>query len=302
MELNQYLTNLQPPNKRVDVILDTDAYNEIDDQYAISLMLKSPERFNVKAIVAAPFFNNGSTGPNDGMEKSFAEIHNLLSLMKSDFKSVYRGSTAFLSDETTPVISEGANEIVKIAQNYSPQNPLYIVAIGAITNVASALLIAPEIAQNIVVVWLGGHAVDWVKNDEFNCRQDVASARVVFKSACPLVLLPCCGVVDKVTTTKYELEYWLKGKNELCDYLVNHTISEAESYAKGKPWSRVIWDITAVLWFFSDQKVMQSRLIPCPVPEYDHLWAQNPNGKLIDYVYTINRDKAFEILFSVLSK
>ena len=302
MDLNQYLKNLQVPNGRVDVVLDTDAYNEIDDQYAISLMLKSPQRFSVKAIVSAPFFNNNSTGPRDGMEKSYAEILNLLALMKSDFSEVYRGSTAFLTDEKTPVISEGANKIVQLAQTYSPENPLYIVAIGAITNVASALLIAPEIAQNIVVVWLGGHAIEWGKNDEFNCYQDVSAVRVVFGSACPLVLLPCAGVVDKVTTTKYELEHWLKGKNELCDYLVKHTTEEAESYAKDKPWSRVIWDITAVLWFFGDQKVMASRLIPCPVPEYDHRWAQNPNGKLINYVYTINRDKAFEILFNTLSK
>ena len=35
------------PTKKVDVVLDTDAYNEIDDQYAIAYMLQNPERLNV---------------------------------------------------------------------------------------------------------------------------------------------------------------------------------------------------------------------------------------------------------------
>ncbi|MBQ8882038.1 MAG: nucleoside hydrolase [Clostridia bacterium] len=284
MEQTQYLKNLVAPTGRVDAILDTDAYNEIDDQYAISLMMLSPEKFNMRAIVSAPFFNANSTGAGDGMEKSYNEIKNLLSLMKSDYDKVYRGSTAFLPDEKTPVDSEGARKIAEIASEYTPENPLYVIAIGAITNVASALLLNPEIAEKIVVVWLGGHAIEWPTNDEFNCRQDVAAARVVYFSACPLVLLPCAGVVDKVRTTKPELEFWLKGKSDLCNYLVKHTTEEAESYAKGKPWSRVIWDITAPLWFWSEQSVMASRLIPCPAPEYDHLYATNLNGKFIIYV------------------
>ena len=64
---------------------------------------------------------------------------------------------------------------------------------------------------------------------EFNCKQDVAAARVVFSSGAPLVLLPCMGVVSAFTATGPELEYWLKGKNALCDYLVGNTIGEAKN-------------------------------------------------------------------------
>ncbi len=38
---------------------------------------------------------------------------------------------------------------------------LYVATIGAITNVASAILMEPEIITRIVVVWLGGHALHW---------------------------------------------------------------------------------------------------------------------------------------------
>ena len=74
MTEEQYLRNLNAPNGKIDVILDTDAYNEVDDQYAISLLIKSADKFNVQAITAAPFFNIRSESPSDGMEKSYNEI------------------------------------------------------------------------------------------------------------------------------------------------------------------------------------------------------------------------------------
>ncbi len=302
MDKNQYLKNLEIPKGIVDVVLDTDAYNEIDDQYAISLMMKSNEKFNVKALYAAPFLNAKSTSPKDGMEKSYDEIFKLLNLMgRTDFIDVYKGSSSYLPSETEPVISDSAKHLVNLAKNYSPTNPLSVVAIGAITNVASALLIDPTIAENIVIVWLGGHAFHWKDTKEFNMYQDVAAARVVFTSKSPLVILPCFGVVSAVTTTKPELEYWLGGKNSLCDYLIKNTVEEAESYAKGRVWSRVIWDITAVLWFFNENgKLMSHKIVPTPLPEYDNTYNFNYNGKPMVYVDYVNRDESFNKLFDVL--
>ncbi len=300
MTNEQYLKNLEVPTGKVDIILDTDAYNEIDDQYAISLMLKSPEKFNVKAITAAPFFNANSTSPKDGMERSYSEIKKLISLIGSDFTDVYEGSTDYLKDEKTPIISDASEKIVEIAKHYSPTNPLYVVAIGCITNVASALLTDESIAENIVIVWLGGHDIHWKNTDEFNMEQDIAAARVVFSSKSPLVQLPCMGVVSSVTTTKYELQYWLDKKNPLCSYLYQHTVEEAESYAKGKPWSRVIWDVTTIFWFFG--KGFEYKIIAAPTPEYDRTYSFNGNTKKIGYVNYIDRDAVFEKLFETLVK
>lgn len=302
MTNEQYLKNLELPVGVVDAVLDTDAYNEIDDQYAISLMMKSPEKFNVKALYAAPFFNCHSTSPEDGMVKSYEEIKNLLRLMgREDFiPNVFEGSRHFLKDENAPEESPAARDLVRLAKNYSPKNPLYVLAIGAITNVASALIMDPSIAENIVVVWLGGHAITWGDSKEFNLCNDVAAGRIVFKAGCPLVMLPCMGVVSAVTTTEYELKHWLGGKNALADYLVKHTVEEAEGYAKGKPWSRVIWDITTVLWFFNDGKLMRTKIIPAPMPEYDHHYSFSDDNKKICYVDYIDRDRAFEILFNKL--
>ncbi len=214
MTNEQFMKNLGVSRGKVDVILDTDAYNEIDDQYAIAYMLRSDEKINVKAICAAPFFNHLSESPADGMEKSYNEILKILEFAgRSELcENTYRGSTDYLADEKTPQISDAANKIVEIANGYSAEDPLYVVAVGAITNVASALLIDPSIKERIVVVWLGGHALHHTHNKEFNLYQDVAAARVIFGCGVPLVQLPCQGVVSEFRISKPSLNtgLWIR--------------------------------------------------------------------------------------------
>lgn len=293
--------NLQYPQGTIDVVLDTDTYNEIDDQFAMSYMLSYGEKLNVKAIYAAPFYNRHSESPNDGMEKSYQEIHHLLELMKrQELKPfVFKGSSQYLANETTPVISPAAEHLCELASEYTSEKPLYVVAIGAITNIASAILMDPKLVDRIVVVWLGGHALNWPDTKEFNMMQDVAAARVVFGCGVPLVQLPCKGVVSSFTISEAELNYWLKGKNALCDYLVQHTVDEVD-YAVGKPWTRVIWDVTAVAWLTGD--FTNSILIPSPIPEYDHHYGNDPTRHFIRYVYYINRDALVQDLFERLCR
>lgn len=300
MTNEQRMKNLTVPKGRVDVVLDTDAYNEIDDQFAILYLLKSKEKLNTKAIYAAPFLNSRSVSPADGMEKSYNEILKLLSL--SDEKAeVLKGSDRFLEDESTPVISPAAKDLAERVKDYSPENPLYIVAIGAITNIASAILLNPEVAENTVVIWLGGHALHYHDTKEFNMYQDVAAARVVMQSGAPFVQLPCMGVVSGFSVSEPELKFWLKGKNKTADYLAENTINEAESYAKGTAWTRVIWDVTAVAWLLNESDCfMESRIIPTPVPTYDNFYATDYNGQPMRYVYNIKRDNLLTDLFGKL--
>ncbi len=293
---------LQKPVGKVDVVLDTDTYNEIDDQYALAYIIKSTEKLNTKAIYAAPFFNFKSSSPEDGMEKSYDEILNVLTLMgREDLKKdVYKGSREFLSDEVTPVISPAAEDLVKRSKKYTKENPLYVIAIGAITNIASAVLMDPEIIDRIVVIWLGGHAIHWPNNKEFNLCHDIAAARIIFGCGVPLVQLPCMGVVSAFTTSGPELEYHLRGKNKLCDYLIDVTTQAAkEAYGK-EVWTRPIWDVTAVAWLL-DGDFEEDCLIASPIPEYDDQYAFNPNRHLIKYVYNIKRDNLFGDLFKKLT-
>ena len=80
LTIQQRLAMLEAPQGPIDMVLDTDAYNEIDDQYAISYAMANEDRLHIKAFYAAPFFNNNSSSPADGMERSYQEILNLLKL------------------------------------------------------------------------------------------------------------------------------------------------------------------------------------------------------------------------------
>lgn len=302
MTHEQYLRNLSVPKGKIDVVLDTDAYNEIDDQFAISCLLLSGDRANTRAICAAPFLNSRSTSPADGMNRSYDEVVKLLDLLHMDVP-VYRGSENYLPNETTPVPSDAATLMANMANEYSPENPLYIVAIGAITNVASAILLNPKaMKENTVIVWLGGHSFEWPNTKEFNMFQDVAAARVVFGCGVPVVQLPCMGVVNAFYTTRPEIEYWLAGKNPLADYLAKNTIKAAESYAAGKAWSRVIWDVTAVAWLLNDNdRFLAHYKVPSPVVQYDFYYSHDPRRHPITYVYQIKRDALMTDLFEKIA-
>lgn len=310
LTIEQRLKMLACPTGPVDMALDTDAYNEIDDQFAISYALKS-DKLNLRALYAAPFLNPRSTSPQDGMEKSYDEILKLLTLA-GEHTPVFKGSTQYLTNETTPVDSPAARDLAERVNAYSPDNPLYVVAIGAITNVASALLMNPAMADRVVIVWLGGNSLEWPDMNEFNMMQDVAAARVVYGCGAPMVMLPCMGVVSAFTTTGPELGYWLKGTGRdsapsettpLAKYLAQQTIDEANTYAADRVWSRPIWDVTAVGWLLNDNgKLMRDKLIPTPIPEYDHYYAFDPRRPLCRYVYHINRDELMADLFAAISR
>nr|WP_278781396.1 hypothetical protein [Limosilactobacillus mucosae] len=110
------------PQKPVDVVMDTDTFNEIDDQFALSYLIQSSDQCHLKAIYAVPFYNRKSTSPKDGMHKSYDEILHLLELMqRTDLKNiVYHGSDRYLDAAQKPIDSPAAQNLVELARHYSP--------------------------------------------------------------------------------------------------------------------------------------------------------------------------------------
>ena len=109
------------------------------------------------------------------MEKSYQEILRLLEqLGRPAAGLVYKGSRDYLVADMQPQDSAAARNLVERALVSPLEDPLYVVAIGAITNVASAILLDPAIIEHIVIVWLGGNALYWPTASEFNLKQDVS--------------------------------------------------------------------------------------------------------------------------------
>ena len=293
------LKQLTPPNGKVRMILDTDTYNEVDDQFALAYAILSPEKIDLQAVYAAPFKNHRSESPGDGMEKSYEEILRLLKFMgKSSDDFAFRGSDRYLENVNTPVRSEAALDLIKKAMASSPENPLYVVPIGCITNIASAILIEPKIIENIVVVWLGGNSLDWPHQKEFNLVQDVLAAQVVFNSGVPLVTMPCNPVVSHFHTTIPELKYYLEGKNDLANYLYNIVVE----YSGGEEaYSKVIWDVTAVAWLVNPAWI-ETNIIHSPILTDQVTFSVDRSRHLMRMATSLNRDAIFRDLFEKLGK
>jgi purine nucleosidase len=248
------------------VVLDTDTFNEVDDQFALAHLLLSDVR--LEAVYAAPFHNSRSTGPEDGMEQSYAEIHRVFDLVgRTPVPPAFRGSRQFLTAPGQPVESEAVHDLIERAMA-SGSEKLHVAAIAAATNIASALLIEPRIAEKIVVVWLGGHAPFSSDAREFNLQQDLHAARVLLDSPVPLVLLPCYPVCSHLKTTVPELEALLAPRSRLGAYLTRIV----REHGPGTPaWSKVIWDIAASAWMVNPEWV-QTLKIPSPVLRDDITW------------------------------
>ena len=289
------LERLELPKGKIDIVLDTDTYNEIDDQFALVYALRSSERLNLEAVYAAPFYNQRSSGPEDGMEKSYEEILRVLDKMniRPPENFVLKGSTRYLGSPETPCDSEAASDIVRRAM--AAEQPLYVAAIGAITNVASAILIEPQIIKKIVVVWLGGHALNWPDTREFNLMQDVPAARVLFDCGVPLIHIPCMGVVSHLHTTLAELEKYIDGISPAGTYLtkiVREYNKDGDSFA----WSKVIWDISAIAYLINPDWV-PANLVHSPIVTDQLTWSADQSRHFIKSAFWADRDRIFKDLF-----
>ena len=292
------LQRLEPPTGPVRIVVDTDTYNEIDDQFALTYALLSPERITVEAIYASPFHNERSTGPADGMRKSYDEIVRLLERLDQPHEGmVYAGATDWLSAPDQPTRSAAVEDLIARASADRP-DPLYVVAIAAPTNIASALLMAPELVERIVVVWLGGNASYWPTASEFNLKQDMHASRILFDSGVPLVHVPCLPVTDHLCTTEAEIDRFVKGRGAIGDYL-SATYSGYYDDHAGR--SRAIWDVGPLAWLVNPAWV-DSALTHSPILTAEQTWSHDPHRHLVREIRYVQRDPIFGDLFHKLER
>ena len=223
-----------PIEKKPRVIINTDAKNEVDDQFAIVHALLT-ESFDLKGLIAAHF---GTVKSPHTRQDSRDEIDLLLKMMALENQvRVEDGSDYALTDEKTPVDSAGARLIIEEALKDDKQ-PLYIAFLGPLTDMASALLLEPAIAEkNIKVIWIGGGKYP-EGGAEYNLGNDIMAANVIMKSKLELWQVPKnvyrmmpvsysemmariypCGELGKYLT-KNVIDYNNKRPGAPCEYRV----------------------------------------------------------------------------------
>lgn len=208
------LGNKPTSEDRRRVILDTDANNEIDDQAAIVHALLSPE-LKVEGIIAAHY---GKEKHKNSMEKSYQEVLHLLDLLGLDNEvPVYKGAAEAMKDHSEPEESEGAEFMIERALAGNKDNTLYIAYLGPLTDMASAYLMEPDVANNVVTLWIGG---GWWPNGgrEFNAGNDWIAADLMFKSEMNLIQYPR-STYRMMRIGVAEMEKFIMGKGAIGDYL-----------------------------------------------------------------------------------
>jgi inosine-uridine nucleoside N-ribohydrolase len=238
--------NKMGPETRRRVIIDTDAKNEADDQFAIVHALLSPS-LDLRGLIAAHF---GSSRSERSMEESREEIDLLLELTGLQQRlAVANGARTGIPDEQTPRDSAGAQLIIAESKLASAPEPLFVGFLGPLTDMATAILLDPAILdREVVVIWIGGVGYGGVESYpgvEFNLRNDIAAANVVFDSGITVWQVPS-NVYSQVSVSYTELEEKIGGTSKLADYLINQMIEWNRTYWPEPIESRSLGDSPAI--------------------------------------------------------
>lgn len=283
-------------SNKLNVILDTDTYNECDDQFALAYMLKNQDIFNIEAITVAPYSHKEySESIKDGLDNSYNEILKICKWLNFETTNkVFKGAEDYICNGNSET-NDAVNSIIEIALR---NDKTYIMAIGAITNIALAIKKEPKIIEKIEVIWLGGHSLLQDNNLEFNFKQDIDAVRIVFESEVKLTIIPCKNVASNLRTSIYELNHYLKDKNELCNYLINRFYNDGYHGIQER---RVIWDISVIAYMINN-KWFTSKEISCPNINDDTSYEMTYNNHKITMINYIDVNKVYSDLFKKLGE
>jgi purine nucleosidase len=162
---------------------------------------------------------------------------------------VANGAPVAIADEQTPMDSAGAQLIIAESKLATAQEPLFVAFLGPLTDIASAILLDPGIVhRDLVVIWIGGvgyGGVEAYPGIEFNLRNDIAAANVVYDSGITVWQVPS-NVYSQVSVSYTELGEKIGGTSKLADYLINQMIEWNRVYSTEPIESRSLGDSPAI--------------------------------------------------------
>ena len=283
-------------NKKINIILDTDTYNECDDQFALTYLIKNQNLFNIEAITVAPYSHKErNVRVSEGQELSYNETLKICKWLSFDTTNkVFNGSMDYLQNGYNED-NEAVNKIIEVALK---NNKTYILGIGAITNIALAIKKEPKIIDRIEVIWLGGNQLDYRDNLEYNFRQDVEAVKIVFDSKVRLTIIPCKNVASKLRIDINALKENIGNKSELCNYLIDRFYNDGYH---GIQEERVIWDISVIAYMIN-KNWFKKEIISCPDIKEDTSYELTNDNNKITIITDIDRDKVYEDLFDRLGE
>jgi len=241
----------------------------------------------------------------EGMELSYQEILTVYDKLGMPAgNNVFRGATEYMHSANEPIRSASVDAIIDLAK--SGTEPLYIAAMGCVTNIAAALLLAPEIRENIVVIWTSAYPSNApnCNRPSLNLVQDIHASRLMFDSGVALIYLPGYHVGAQLKISLPEMERFVKGAGDIGDYLHHlytnnplHTMFALEDTPR-RTW--VIWDMIDIAWLINPDWV-PTLLTSAPILDEKLYWRKDDKRHLIREAHDIQRDEIFIDFYNKLA-
>jgi inosine-uridine nucleoside N-ribohydrolase len=271
--------------QRIPVILSTDIGNEIDDQWMVVYALTSPE-LDVLGIVSAHAPMLSPPAGRTSYRILVDVVENRLGM--NEHPPLFAGASQPLRDAQTPRPNAGVDFIIAASKSFSKGNRLNVLATGAVTDVASALLEDPAMADRIQIVNMGFR--DWPNGeDDFNILNDVTAMQVILGSGTPLVVGSARVCREHLGLTVDQARQMIGDRGPVGEWLWEEF--QAFYYRFEKPMRKndltkpkVIWDIVVVAYILG---MTSTEIHPRPIMKDDATFEHVPTKNTITWITKI---------------
>tara|TARA_A100001011_G_scaffold81659_1_gene84970 strand:+ start:8427 stop:9404 length:978 start_codon:yes stop_codon:yes gene_type:complete len=279
------------PNQKIDIIFDTDANNEIDDQHALAYLFFNSDTFEIKGITTNATINGGA------IEEHFKEAERIMKLCnwyeKVPLILGANGSFDNIKKELMTPNFDGykaVNFIINEALKYSSEKKLIVLAVGKLTNIALAVKKNPLIIPKIRLLWLGSNYPD---PGEYNLLNDINSMNFLLNTDVEFEMVTVrygkSSGTDYVKLTENEVEKNIPTLGfRISEPVIGRHGGEFFSFGEyskslfdntsfyGNPPSRSLFDMAAVA-ILKNPSWAKSTSINSPVM-IDNKWVERPNN------------------------
>lgn len=282
------IPELPADGDRIPLLIDTDVGTELDDQYAIAMALACPDRFDIRAITCSHIHKEPGSP-----DVSVTEARKLLDLAGMPaICPIAKGSDP-MTWPGVPSDSAAVEQIIETASAFSREDPLWIVALGPLTNIASAWLKAPEISDKMVLVF-HSRCRHWdLKFSSYNARQDLRAARVIFRSDIPLILF---DAGTYLSMKMQETEEYVAPMGKIGEYL--HSLRFRHPFFQTE--KKGFFDLGDFVWLY-DLSIGEYREIRLPGFDTDlYLDPSQDHGRCLR-VHQIDNQRARNLFYQKMA-
>ncbi|MFD1316616.1 nucleoside hydrolase [Namhaeicola litoreus] len=260
-----------------NVIIDADTGNEVDDLYALVRALMEPT-WNITALNATQW-QTAHWAVEQSMENSHRLNQVLVAYFPHNIKTLRGGYERMFDWGDLAQHSAAAYEIINQAKALKNGEKLNIVALGALTNIASAIFIEPNIENHINLYWLGtayDFENDILKRNDFNSVMDVQALEILLNSKVEMTIIPTTAAAN-LTFNFIESKKKIEELNPLGEFLIKRWFDHFDGGRK----ERILWDLALIEAIIHPEFTKQKQLVT----------SKDNGSKLVNYIYWIDPEK-----------